>query len=220
MAAFICVNSCNLWLTMVPDTKIALSAKELELVCDTGWILTKHTIIQKVYQLFGDVLPQLETILLAQKELLPVEIFINAPKISKGENYRQLPYVMLDYPRYFGKDGTLAIRTFFWWGNFFSVSLQVSGCFYEKAVALLEAKWEWLQQNDYWVCVHNEPWQHHFEEDNFVPVQSLKEETYREILHGRPFIKIAKKIPLQQWEETPLFIAGTFEEMAELLKYN
>jgi hypothetical protein len=44
---------------METATKIALSEKELQLVCDTDWILTKHSIIQKVYALFGETVPGL-----------------------------------------------------------------------------------------------------------------------------------------------------------------
>ena len=40
---------------MSEDAKIALSEKELELVCSTDWILTKHSVIEKVYQLFGSL---------------------------------------------------------------------------------------------------------------------------------------------------------------------
>ena len=32
---------------------------------------------------------------------LPGDIAAIAPKIARGENYLGLPYVMLDYPRYF-----------------------------------------------------------------------------------------------------------------------
>ena len=88
--------------TMAMDTKIALSDKELEMVCNTDWILTKHAIIQKVYKLFGEMLPLFEKTVNENKKYLPAEVFINSPKISKGENYKLLPYVMLDYPRYFG----------------------------------------------------------------------------------------------------------------------
>jgi hypothetical protein len=36
---------------MTEKTKINLSAKELELVCNKEWILTKQVIIEKVYEL-------------------------------------------------------------------------------------------------------------------------------------------------------------------------
>ena len=53
------------------------------------------------------------------RQQLPVEFFDVSPKISRGEQYLGLPYVMLDYPRIFSKENVFAIRTFFWWGNYF-----------------------------------------------------------------------------------------------------
>ena len=43
-------------------------------------------------------------------DFLPAEMLFHSPKISKGENYKGLPYVMLDYPRCFGKTDIFAIR--------------------------------------------------------------------------------------------------------------
>ena len=199
------------------DTKIALSDKELELVCNTEWILTKHAVIQKVYDLFGEILPSFEKRIKDNKKYLPEEVFLNSPKISKGENYKLLPYVMLDYPRYFGKEDTIAIRTFFWWGNFFSMCLQLSGSFKEANVELLTQKFEWLRQNEYCICVNDNAWEHYFEKDNFINLDLLSEEKFREILLEKPFIKIAKKISLHQWQQAPEFFLKTFEELAGLI---
>jgi hypothetical protein len=193
---------------MVTNTKIVLSAKELELVCNTDWILTKHIIIKKVYDLFGEVLPSMETILKNNQPCLPKEVFINSAKISKGENYKLLPYVMLDYPRYFSKNATVAIRTFFWWGNFFSISLQLSGSFKTQQLTTIKNNFEKLQQNDYYLCIDDNPWQHHFEKENYVAVNAMTRNEFESILPGKPFVKIAKKIALTQWEEAPAFIVS------------
>ncbi|MES2848452.1 MAG: hypothetical protein V4685_05320 [Bacteroidota bacterium] len=199
------------------DTKIALSAKELELVCNADWILTKHALIQKVYGLFGEVLLVNENFLKADKDNLPAEVFINPPKISRGENYKLLPYVMLDYPRYFNKEDTIAIRTFFWWGNFFSVNLQLSGRFKTNAAERLHQNFEWLAQNGYYTCVNEEPWEHHFDENNFVPLNTIGKNDFWAMLQRKPFIKLSKKIPLQQWQDAPVFMVKTFEELAGLI---
>ena len=58
---------------------------------------------------------------------LPAEVAEISPKISKGENYNGLPYVMFDYPRFFTKENVFAVRTFFWWANYFSVTLHLKG---------------------------------------------------------------------------------------------
>jgi hypothetical protein len=204
---------------MIDKTKIALSAKELELVCNTDWILTKHS-IQKVIDLFGAVLTTMQQETAKQKITLPIEVFAKDPKISKGENYKSLPYVMLDYPRYFDKENTLAIRTLFWWGNFFSINLQLSGKIKDNAAPALVAHFLQLQQHDYWLCVNNNPWEHYFEEENYIPIHQLNIGQFSTMLNRESFIKIGKKYSLQHWDTVAPFLEQSFEEMITLLKIN
>ena len=203
---------------MIDKTKITLSAKELELVCNTDWILTKLSIMQKVIDLFGNILVSMQQITIAQKSSLPIEVFMKDPKIYKGENYKSLPYVMLDYPRYFDKENTLAIRTLFWWGNFFSINLQLSGKIKYDAVPNLMNHFLELQQKDYWICINNNPWEHNFEEDNYRPVKKITISEFTTMLNRESFIKIGKKVSLQQWDTAATAIEQSFGEMMILLK--
>jgi hypothetical protein len=203
---------------MSEETKITLSPKELELVCDTEWILTKHTIINKVYAMFGTlVTPMKQAMTIAN---VSADLKDSSPKISRGENYRQLPYVILDYPRMFGKADTVAIRTMFWWGNFFSVTLQLAGKYKQSAVPILLEKFDQIQQRGYWVCIHPDPWQHHFEEDNYVHVSTLGKPEFANIIDRGSFLKLAIKCPLSRWAEVPEFIKECFEEMIEVIGIN
>ena len=202
---------------MTTDAKIALSDKELELVCDTSWILTKHAVIQKVYVLFGEVLEEMQKLTADNRLVLPAELFAHSPKIAKGENYRLLPYVMLDYPRHFAKDDTLAIRTFFWWGHFFSVGLQLSGRCKERAQSTVLQYYERLQTGRFSICINDDPWEHDFSEQNFVEISLVTREAFSGMLQ-RKFVKIAKMLPVQEWNRAPGFIADVFTELVELLK--
>jgi hypothetical protein len=203
---------------MVEKVKITLSDKEQELVGNTDWILTKYAIIQKVYTLFGELLVPMQQVIADEKAHLPEAMNSNYPKISKGENYRGLPYVMLDYPRCFEKDNTLAIRTFFWWGNFFSVNLQLSGKHKENAIPALLNNFSMLCNGGYAICISTDPWQHHFEEDNYVPLKNYTPDSFSEVLYGKDFLKIAKSIPVQHWNEVPLFVEQSFTELIKLLR--
>ncbi|MBC7889579.1 MAG: hypothetical protein H7Z13_17020 [Ferruginibacter sp.] len=205
---------------MMGKTKIALSASEQELVCNKEWILTKLIIIEKVYRLFGMLALSMEQYIEQNKAILPVQAGQINPKISRGENYRGLPYVMMDYPRHFTKESTLAIRTLFWWGNFFSIHLQLSGACKEKAMATLKANFVCLQQKGYSLCVHAGPWEHHFEPDNYLPLENYTARDFATILHREPFIKIAKRISLQQWDAAPGFLEQHFYELVTLLQTN
>ncbi|RYG23967.1 MAG: hypothetical protein EOO01_43830, partial [Chitinophagaceae bacterium] len=107
-------------------TKLQLSAEELAMVGDSHWLLTKNSIMQKAYLLFGEAAASLQSAL-AGESGQGAEFFLPSPKIAKGENYKGLPYVMLDYPRHFGKEDIFAFRTMFWWGNFLSFTWHLKG---------------------------------------------------------------------------------------------
>ena len=112
--------------------KIRLSKQELQLVTNADWILTKNGIIKKVQSLFGSLEQEMTTCLKDHAGQLPHEVINIHSKISKGENYEGLPYLILDCPRYFKGENIFAIRTMFWWGNFFSITLQLSGVYKNK----------------------------------------------------------------------------------------
>lgn len=182
---------------------VKLSTAEMELVCNADFILTKNAIIEKVYQLFGELSGYYMNEI--KQFQLPEEITAASPKISKGENYEGLPWVMLDYPRYYTKDAAFGIRIFFWWGNFFSITLQTKG--------MLQLKGEWLKDcSDWYLCVHENEWQHHFREDNYQPLSSFSEEQ----INAMPFIKLAKKIPLEKWDIIQINMEKYFNQLLQL----
>ena len=183
---------------MIQNTKITLSAKELELLCNTDWILTKHRLIEKVYGLFGNMAMVMQ--LAVKESFLAEEIKATTPKISRGENYNLLPYVMLDYPRYFNPENTMAIRTFFWWGNSISIHLLLSGANKANAINDLIQKFELLQKNDYAICIADTPWQHHFEEDNYIFCKNCTVDFFSGILNSKSFIKIGRRIGFDRWK--------------------
>ena len=198
--------------------KFSLSADELELVCNKDWILAKKIVIDKVYFLMGELSQKMQKHTMHNKSMLPAIVAKSSPKISRGENYRGLPYVMLDYPRYFNANETLAIRTFFWWGNFFSINLHLSGAIKENALPILKSNFNWLQQNNYYLCIHSGPWEHHFEADNYRLLKNYSATEFEEIIHMNNFFKIGISIPLDQWQSVPAFMEHHFTELMKLLK--
>ncbi len=187
-----------------------LTPNELKLVTDPNIIFTKTKIIQSVYELFGNLSNEYQMqINFCNNKILEGE----NPKISKGENYKGLPYVMLDYPRNFSKEGVFAIRTFFWWGNFFSITVHLSGM-YQLLLGntLMEAI-----QNEKFPCwyinVSDNEWEHHFEPTNYRiidPTNPIK-------IHSKTCIKLAKKIPLEKWEDVYDFLLFNFKSIKQAI---
>lgn len=202
----------------MPDaTKITLSSQELKIVEDTSWVLTKQEIIKTVYEIFHCQVLLIGEIVLEKKGQLPVEILSVIPKISRGENYQGLPYVMLDYPSIFQKDNIFALRTMFWWGNFFSVTLHLSGrhkvYFEENIIKNLTT----YPSDGLFFCINYDAWEHHFKADNYVPLEVLSILELRDYIFNKHFLKIALKIELRQWNNLNEFLPPAYKQILKLL---
>lgn len=200
---------------MNDQAKISLSAFEMELVTNTEWILAKQLIIEKVFHLFGQLNEDFKRILAEEKEIFIPEWQKKNGKISKGENYKGLPYIILDYPALFSKENIIAIRTLFWWGNFFSISLHLSGKYVEK-IYQSPAIFKFLKNNEFSVCINEDEWQHDFDESNFVNINKLNKDEIRKILE-KPFFKIAQKTDLPQWDKAAVFLRENFKKIIDFI---
>lgn len=183
---------------------------------DPQWILTKNLILKKAWSLLEHV-QSIQEIILTEIKPLPENVKKTNAKISRGENYKGLPYLILDQPRYFKGDDILAIRTMFWWGNFFSVTLHVGGNMKVKYEQPLKQSCHAIQQNDFFICVNDDMWEHHFEEDNYQPASRLDIMGIEQIIVEKPFVKIAQKISLEKWDQAITLLPGMFRKMLALI---
>jgi hypothetical protein len=200
-------------------TKMDFSDEEMDTMLNADFFRIKHVVIQKVYELFGE----LESILKAEPLLKQIQ-FENletvSGKIFKGENYRKLPYVLLDYPKLFSADNIFSFRSMFWWGNEFSFTLHLQGQALEKHRAQLEKNLESIQGREFYFCVNNSPWQYSFSDDNYVLLDKLYEnkKEVNSIIASKEFIKLSRRIPLKEYDKAIHYGAETFRLAIGLLK--
>lgn len=186
---------------------VKLSAAEIELVTNSSLLLTKKKIIDAIYLQMGSWQLSFKN-LMEQKNKAASLINTNA-KIYKGENYENLPWVALDYPKIIAKDDLFIIRIFFWWGHYCSINLTAKGKFKNtinpNLLAAVCGNWFVYTGDDIWeMNMHT----HHF--------TLIKDATHMP-RHDKDFIKIAKKIPLSQWDSMNNFILNSFEELLQIL---
>ncbi|MEO6188849.1 MAG: hypothetical protein ABIO82_04670 [Ginsengibacter sp.] len=201
---------------MSVKAKISLSEFEMELVNTTHWIFTKQNIIKKVGILFGEVLHEYKQISSRKNLAIPGLDFEQNGRISKGENYKGLPYVMLDYPALFSKEAIFAFRSMFWWGNFFSITLHISGQHLMKNICIADLL-IYLRGSDFFICINDDEWEHTFDPLNYIPVDELEPSQIEKILLS-PFFKISKRIELNRWNEVEDFFQKSYKEIIALLE--
>lgn len=193
-------------------SKIRLSAAEIELFSNAEIILTKNSIVQKTTLLLNEV----QENLLHETRLHGYHI-TSTPKISRGENHLRLPYIVLDYPRISNNSNLFFIRSLFWWGNFFSSTLQVSGDYKLRFTNKLKEAYQSLAEREYFVGVHEDPWQHHFGQENYRKIGELSKEAYATILETQDHIKIAARWPLSDWDSAATKLTGSWKLFMQLI---
>ncbi len=176
-------------------------------------ILTRISVMQKVHTILNSCIPHIDGIIMsAIPEQVKDQLVV--PKISKGEHYLQMPYMLLDCPRIFSGKDIFAVRTMFMWANFFSVTLHLSGNYLQtfknkmlKAQYILPVSW--------YVCISNDQWQHHFESNNYIALHSM--ENWESFVQEATFIKLAVKFNLDKWEKMTDLLNESYQQTASLL---
>ena len=184
------------------------------IIQSSEYILIKLSVMEKVKQLLTEFVPVIDDLIISR---LPVEIqgVLMHAKISKGENYQQLPYMILDHPRFFNGENILALRTMFWWSKFVSITLHLSGTWLAQFRSKLADSYN--EACKYMVCINTEQWHHHFGNDNYTAVASMNEDKWKSIIQGADFVKIAIYFPLEKWESFPELLEQVYAEISEML---
>jgi hypothetical protein len=207
---------------------LQLSPEEIRLVTDPAWILTKNSVM-------GKVVAMMAALSEAYKEIwaerpggggvdgaMPGQGYDNeiaaaftaGPKISRGEHYRGLPWVMLDYPRAFGREDVLAIRTMFWWGHTFSVTLHLKGRYQQLFLPVIQARRGVLAAAGFHVGVGDDEWRHELAPDNYMPLPDAGGE---DLTARYGFFKLSAAIGVDRWAEAPSVLTGMYRALVEIL---
>jgi hypothetical protein len=191
-------------------SKVTLSEAEHRLLTDAAVILTKNSVIDKVCQLFGELGNRFYEISAALREAYP-SIYQPHPKVSKGEKHQDLPWVMLDYPRYFAREGHIAIRCFCWWGRYYSIQLQVSGNYLSSFIQAYTLSLQ-SQPSGWFAGLTHDPW------DLQLPPTRWQEISQQSPTDESVYFKMAKKIPISEWEQLENILTNYFEELKQLME--
>jgi hypothetical protein len=179
------------------NAKILFSPQEKRLMNDADVLHLKRSILEKIEGVFGRMASYIDVLLHDPLSSLPVEAITLGPKISRGEQFRGLPYRMLDYPRIFSRDEILACRTFFWWANHLSVTLHLKGPFMQQyARKMLYALCETTHM-DLRIQWNGDEWDH--DVSGYAVLAQRSAEEWFQVIASAPFCKFSCLILWEDW---------------------
>jgi hypothetical protein len=102
---------------------INLTKKELLFASDTFYPITKQKVLRKISSLMDNTAKNIYEAY--QNKLLFYENEGFIKKLSKGENYKEMPYLVIDTPQINGPGFKTLFRIVFWWGHYFTLNYYV-----------------------------------------------------------------------------------------------
>lgn len=204
---------------MASGVKLSFSDKELDFIQQTDLLLTKRIVTQKLYRAFGELQKSLTIITEKHQNKLPEALRIQEAKISRGENYKGLPYIVLDYPRLFQQSDIFTYRTLFWWGHYYSCTLHLQGSYLQQYQHTLVQNLDNLKESGFYVSIGQKPWEHHFEPNNYQLLSDLhfSQTSFQEFLANRTFLRLSKQLELNKFDHLAEFTAQTWRELLTVL---
>lgn len=194
-----------------------LSERELEILYDTEFLQLKIAAVNKLWYLLDNTRYKLHEDIKIRQYAFPEKTDVANGKLSRGEYYQNLPYLILDFPKLMKQDSVLALRTMFWWGHEFSTTLHLQGYALESFRSRLIDQIDFIQNEGFYICINTTPWEYHFEENNYQKADELDREYIYQLLHEKAFVKISQKLPLKHWMRLPAFTLDYFHKYMELL---
>jgi len=190
---------------------LAFSSQEMTILSDKDFLLTKKVALEKIMRLLGNLALNLQQLPIHQGFQFPEGADTQLGKISKGENYKGLPYMVLDFPKLFHKKDIFTYRSMFWWGNHFSFALHLGGVYALQYQEIILQNLEKLQQNEVFFCVNDTPWEYDFEAENYCNIADLDKTQIEEHIAANGFIKLSRSLPLQDWEKVLHYGSSTYQ---------
>lgn len=183
------------------SAKIHLSPQQIKLVSNAELILTKNAILHQLKCILEDLHKSQHALLVTMS--LPKECTRLAGKISRGENYLGLPWLVLDNPRCFAKDNIYAIRSMVWWGNFFSTTLHLSGNWLQTYKTALVDNFDLLKAHHFLLNIGADEWLHDVSHEDYRSMETMSAKEFEAILQNAVFVKIACHTPIERINEAP-----------------
>ena len=186
---------------------------ELQIIRDREFLISKAKVLSKIHELLTETRAAIDYTLKIHQLAFPPGIEFTTSKISSGDNYLGLPYQVLDYPATFSSENVFAYRTMFWWGNFFSATFHLQGDVLDYYRNKIIENINGLENDQIYISVGQTPWHYHYENDNYKLLTANDIKSIEKL----GFLKLSKKMNLDNWQDLPTFSSDFFAKILAVL---
>jgi len=196
---------------------ILFSNEELNFLMDETLFPLKRTVSDKIIDIFDDVESRIRKEILSAKIDFPDNFLLKNGKISRGENYNNQPYIVLDFPRSFDRNNIFTYRTIFWWGNYFSNSIIFSGSIYKTYENKILNGIDTIRNKGWLISFYSTPWKLEVGINGLSHIQEYSNQQIKDHLKKQGFINITRIHKISEYQTLPLNSSIFFHDLLDLL---
>ena len=199
------------------SAKIIVSEDEMNLVLNKEWLYLKRSVTGKAFDFLGMLHQSYNGIAQEHSGQLGYLPINRMGKISRGENLEGLPYLILDYPALFSKEKIMAVRTLFWWGHFFCISLHLGGLNVTEAQTI---PWiEFFKKHEFFINNSGNEWNYEFGSNGFQTFVA-QNKMYATAISKNGIFRVAQKCALNDWHAAENKLLHAFKIIIAYLSAN
>ncbi len=165
---------------------------QLKLIKTTTFFEDKRILLQDVSSEFSEICEQLKNSYANHSFKISFLPSITSSKITRGENLKGLPFLMLDFPKQFSKTEIFSFRLLFWWGNGFTLFLHLKNNQLDRIAKKVIEERKHFYNEGFLISTGGNEWEHDCLSKNY---KHLEDFTVEKPLN---FIKFAYSIPFNQ----------------------
>lgn len=177
--------------------KLHIPPEGITTLRNTAFFSFKRDFTQQIIAHFGAIIHTLKEADYVRAFPFPAGTDTSVGKISKGEQYQGLPYVIADFPRLFSNDTVLAYRIMFWWGHYFSFTWHLQGEVLNQYWPAIRSTWPLdILPADTAIAWQGDPWQHAVSAPYYQSVRQVSLPVERPA-----FVKLALVLPFEKADQ-------------------
>ena len=196
---------------------LRLSGKELEFLGNQAIFPLKKQITGKIIAVYAAIEQDLRQEIGQNPFSFPELTLKRTGKVSKGENYRGQPYIVLDFPRLLQKDTIFLFRNVCLWGHYFIHVFILTGSLLETYRYSLTRNIEKIRQKDLLINTNDDPWELVIGTSKLVPARQVSEKKMAALIEKSPHITLGSALSFTQFDKLKENSLNFFGNILDLL---
>ena len=198
---------------MENEKNIILNAVEWTLFQDKSFMPVKARVLEKIEFILGRLGSKLETECRKSMDILSEAYFDKPPKLSRGENYSNYAYRVMDFPRFAKGESLFLYRCVVLWGHPIGFHLILQGEPKREFEEAFKDNYHQLPAG-FFISNQESPWKWESEDDDLISLRNISANQVNAILTQRPFLKLSCFLPLKSYLDIPEVGVAVWGELA------